>query len=141
MDGTEIKPINTIYSTAVEVELTVEQPATPKRKSSRWRSMSSVITHSTAISEDTKRIMDAFHALDDLTVEPEQGHIWKDHGYRLVALVVVLPSVAYAAWTQTIPNQCSALKTRASNGQGPPSAALIFHEIENKERPPIHAAR
>jgi hypothetical protein len=98
MDGTEIKPINTIDSTAVEVELTVEQPATPKRKSSRWRSMSSVITHSTAISEDTKRIMDAFHALDDLTVEPEQGHIWKDHGYRLVALVVVLPSVASAAW-------------------------------------------
>ena len=65
----------------------------------RWSSVKAVLHKSSAISDDTKRIMIAFHALDDLTVLPENlSEKWSYQNSKSSLLIVALPSLMAAAW-------------------------------------------
>ncbi len=91
-------------STSVEVELiqTPNNVTSRKRTSSsgkeRWSKLSQSVTKSEAISEDTKRVMAAYHALDDLTVLPTKIQLWSHQDAKSNTLIIVLPAVVTALW-------------------------------------------
>ena len=91
-------------STSVEVELiqTPNNVTSRKRTSSsgkeRWSKLSQSVTKSEAISEDTKRVMAAYHALDDLTVLPTKMQLWSHQDAKSNTLIIVLPAVVTALW-------------------------------------------
>ena len=91
-------------STSVEVELiqTPNNVTSRKRTSSsgkeRWSKLSQSVTKSEAISEDTKRVMAAYHALDDLTVLPTKMQLWSHQDAKSNTLIIVLPAIVTALW-------------------------------------------
>eukprot|EP00943_MAST-04B_sp_MAST-4B-sp1_P000989 g989.t1 len=90
--------------TSIEVEL-IQKPTnstSPKRKRSsakqKWSNIRESISKSEAISEDTKRFIEAYRSLDDLTVIPTQIHLWTHQDAKSITLIIALPAVVTALW-------------------------------------------
>ena len=74
----------------------------PRRRLSsgkrKWISLRESVSRSEAISDDTKRIMEAYHALDDLTVMPTKTTLWTHQNAKSTGLILLVPATVTALW-------------------------------------------
>eukprot|EP00944_MAST-04C_sp_MAST-4C-sp1_P000645 g645.t1 len=84
------------------IELVERDSSYPARKLSsgkrKWINLRESVRRSEAISDDTKRIMEAYHALDDLTVIPTKTRLWSHQNAKSNLLILLVPAAVTALW-------------------------------------------
>ena len=64
----------------------------------KWINLRESVSRSEAISDDTKRFMEAYHALDDLTVIPTKTRLWSHQNAKSNVLILLVPAAVTALW-------------------------------------------